>query len=525
MRGKIRHRNLLNRFALPHLREDRKEITIGLLLSFISISLLLFFFYIVDLCLSRYYRIGLITDNITQVESGHLYYILRSDRTAPVKPLTDNYFVLPDKLPSEYRIIILGESAAQGYPCPPELSFAHFLERKLAKLFPNLTIKVINLAYFAQVSGFSRIIMKEARALQPDLVIYYGGHNEFYSQNLAATEKLMQYSWLRKITADIKSNSILFAYLSSYFDSPIAVPRSQLPEKEWIKKLDIGLANFKINLHEIMNQARSIGAKLLVSIPLRNYFFYPGDEIGLGVYPPDHGSPSTADNFFKMAQIEYKDGKIETATKYFKMASDSSNRIGRLRSSVEGFLRLLPQQEPDVEIFDAEQEIANRLNEKIIADSHFFDWVHLTPETSALLSDLLANKLYPMILSHFQERGIQLEVQNSSSMYRSSNLLENEITLYRDWCLEEAGYTNFEFGRFDHAILFFSSRSDKNSSLKSDIGLFLSQLQLGISQEAVTTRSKIAKNFSTEEIKTTLEKYYKSISLEEKQLLLPRVQQ
>lgn len=78
------------------------------------------------------------------------------------------------------RIVIVGGSAAQGYPQPRPLKFSAFLEAMLRAVWPQRQVEVLNLGTTAVASFPVACIAAESLACQPDLVVVYSGNNEFY---------------------------------------------------------------------------------------------------------------------------------------------------------------------------------------------------------------------------------------------------------------------------------------------------------------------------------------------------------
>jgi len=78
------------------------------------------------------------------------------------------------------RIVLIGESAAKGYPQPRNLAMSAFLETMLAERLPGRTIEVINLGTTAVASFPLVYATRDALAFDPDLVIFYVGNNEFF---------------------------------------------------------------------------------------------------------------------------------------------------------------------------------------------------------------------------------------------------------------------------------------------------------------------------------------------------------
>jgi lysophospholipase L1-like esterase len=79
-----------------------------------------------------------------------------------------------------YRIFVIGESTAAGFPYSHGVSFPRQLQHLLNLTYPDKKIEVINTS-MAAISSFTFYdFMDEISAQNPDLIIFHGGHNEYY---------------------------------------------------------------------------------------------------------------------------------------------------------------------------------------------------------------------------------------------------------------------------------------------------------------------------------------------------------
>ena len=147
----------------------------------------------------------------TQAINGTTYYLLNHQVKARYFPNVSfaqttslDYFVMP-KPAGHFRIFILGGSTAAGYPYGSNASFASFLRQRLSAIFPERAVEVINLGMTATNSYTVLDLARELPAYQPDLLIVYDGHNEFYgglginSQGLWGGSRFMSLLYLRLI--------------------------------------------------------------------------------------------------------------------------------------------------------------------------------------------------------------------------------------------------------------------------------------------------------------------------------------
>ena len=82
-----------------------------------------------------------------------------------------------DKPANTYRIVIVGGSAARGYP-DPAFSFSRYLEVMLRDRYPSMRLELASAAMTAANSHMMRPAARDCVKLKPDLVIIYMGNNE-----------------------------------------------------------------------------------------------------------------------------------------------------------------------------------------------------------------------------------------------------------------------------------------------------------------------------------------------------------
>ncbi len=87
-------------------------------------------------------------------------------------------FVMPkQKTPGVCRIMVLGESAAMGYP-DPSINFARLLELMLRERFPQTRFEVINTSMVAINSHVAYQIALQCADKEPDMFVVHLGNNE-----------------------------------------------------------------------------------------------------------------------------------------------------------------------------------------------------------------------------------------------------------------------------------------------------------------------------------------------------------
>jgi hypothetical protein len=102
---------------------------------------------------------------------------------------------LEKKKNNEIRIFITGGSAAWGSTATAtEFTIAGFMQSELSKKYPGLDIKVITAAAGAWTSTQERIwIFNRISEYEPDMIISYSGHNDFYDTYLSKEDLFDRY--------------------------------------------------------------------------------------------------------------------------------------------------------------------------------------------------------------------------------------------------------------------------------------------------------------------------------------------
>ncbi|HMP90355.1 MAG TPA: tetratricopeptide repeat protein [Kiritimatiellia bacterium] len=92
-------------------------------------------------------------------------------------PIPSHVWIPVDKAPDVKRVVVLGESAAAGFPTE-DFNMARVLEAVWNRSHPEWKIEAVNLTMTGINSHVLRRFMKEALQVEPDMVVVYAGHNE-----------------------------------------------------------------------------------------------------------------------------------------------------------------------------------------------------------------------------------------------------------------------------------------------------------------------------------------------------------
>ena len=200
---------------------------------------------------------------------------------------------LAEKPPGGFRVFVIGESSAAGFPYTPAHAFAAWLERRLEAQLPDLPIEVVNAAVAGYSSRRALLVAREVAAHQPDLLIVYSGHNEwaerrYYSRLIDMDPRLF---WLRERMIATRLFSVLsyapvlrpeshqealerfmqdeqrefqemFAVFSRRVEGHAYATAEQLAQRDEL---------YRLNLEEIVRAGRAAGARVVLLTLSQNF--------------------------------------------------------------------------------------------------------------------------------------------------------------------------------------------------------------------------------------------------------------
>lgn len=102
-------------------------------------------------------------------------YFQKFEHTAP-----PNDIFYTEKPANTFRVFVMGSSTVYGFPYDRNLMFSRILNKQLADIYPEKKIEVVNTAITA-INSYSLLdYVDEIIKYEPDAILIYAGHNEFY---------------------------------------------------------------------------------------------------------------------------------------------------------------------------------------------------------------------------------------------------------------------------------------------------------------------------------------------------------
>jgi len=194
------------------MEKKKREIVFRIIL----IGIIPAFFILTELGL-RLFRYGGSTDLFVRVKSNRKdYYMVNPDLgkqyflNREVRPYVSQDVIPVNKSEDAYRIFCLGASTTVGFPYMYNAAFPSLLRDRLDVLFPNRKIEVINLGVTAVNSFTVRDFSKQVYQYDPDLLIVYAGHNEFYGAlGIGSVESGGKHPWTYRFALMMRKSRLV----------------------------------------------------------------------------------------------------------------------------------------------------------------------------------------------------------------------------------------------------------------------------------------------------------------------------
>ncbi|MCF8378700.1 MAG: hypothetical protein K9H49_03930 [Bacteroidales bacterium] len=166
--------------------------------------------------------------------------------------LPPNDIFLKKKAEGTFRIFVMGSSTVVGFPYSYNLMFSRILHKRLEETYPNKHIEVINTAITAVNSFTLRDFGRQIRKYEPDAVLIYAGHNEFYGAfGVGSNESMSKSRFLTRLHLYLIDFRVyqLIRNIASSTIGKIAAAKSEQVHGTLMKRI-VGNSNIEYNSDE-----------------------------------------------------------------------------------------------------------------------------------------------------------------------------------------------------------------------------------------------------------------------------------
>ncbi len=334
--------------------------------------------------------------NLVMINSriGERYFDKRKVPVPNLYPQTFTY----EKSPKTFRIFCLGGSTTAGFPYEMTVPFPQQLKFMLQENQPDKNFEVINLGLSA-INSFTVLDwLPEILGHDPDLVLIYMGHNEFYgAYGTGSNISLGNNGGFSRFMLKMQKVRIFQAMktlVNSFAPQQPAVTDATLMEKITDSRnippdselRQITYQNYADNLDIILKKLDKQNIPVIMSNLVSNL----GDQPPLGKEGRLADESMTALDYYQKGITE-KDSMA--AYEYFVKARNRDEIPFRAPSEINSVIKN-KSKEFDVGIIDMQNAFRNNSNEAIPGDKLFCDHLHPNPVGYYLMATQFLKKIY-----------------------------------------------------------------------------------------------------------------------------------
>ncbi len=267
-----------------------------------------------------------------------------------IKPHMSHDLIRREKSDSCLRIFVFGGSSAAGWPYYYNGTFARMLQQQLRNALPHREIEVVNFSMPAINSRAVRYLVNKSLRRQPDAILIYAGHNEYYGSLGVASSirlspsltglylKLSEWRLFQLAVRVFKGGEHDRNFQGKATLMQRMVGKQKIPYGSPLFRA--GIDDFRENLKAIALQCRSASVPLFVSDLAAN----------LSDQPPfisNDSSAFPAGKWFRRGRELRRENRPAEARRAFSLARDydllrfrapdSLNRIIRQQAGALGF--------------------------------------------------------------------------------------------------------------------------------------------------------------------------------------------
>lgn len=291
-----------------------------------------------------------------------------------------------------FRIFVIGESTTAGYPYMHNGSFHRWLQYRLMHQYPDLNFEVINVSLTAVNSYTVVDFAKQIVNNEPDLVLVYTGHNEYYGAlGIGSTSQIKGNStWIKLV---IKLRQLKLVQLSDRIIDAVAklsgrkIDKRENLMKRMVTKQQIayqsadfnrGIAQFSNNMDELCRLLSKKHIPTVISTLVSNE---------KDLKPFISAGKFSAQKHYAAGQKQYANGDFKAAKANFVLAKEYDQLRFRAPESFNQIIRKLCKQYPGIYLADTRALFEKNETGGIIGKETILEHVHPNLLGYAIMSE------------------------------------------------------------------------------------------------------------------------------------------
>ena len=300
-----------------------------------------------------------------------------------------------DKAPNTFRIFVLGESTTIGYPYFHNGSFHRWLQYRLDRLYPDKNFEVINLSLTAVNSYTVLDFGKQLVQYQPDAIMIYTGHNEYYGAlGIGSTSSLGSNRFLIKTLLKLRElklvqllNNTIKRVAGVFSDSKVDKRETLMKRMAAKQKIaygsrdyEAGINQFEKNMRELCSFLNDKKIPVFLSTVVSN-------EKDLPPFISNGTGEKSAAYYYKAGQQAYHSSNYDLAKQDFDKAKELDELRFRAPEQINTIIKKIAGEYPSVHLVDTKKLFEQYSTHGIIGSETILEHVHPNLYGYAIMSE------------------------------------------------------------------------------------------------------------------------------------------
>jgi len=300
-----------------------------------------------------------------------------------------------DKAPNTFRIFVLGESTTIGYPYFHNGSFHRWLQYRLTQMYPDKNFEIINLSLTAVNSYTVLDFGKQLAQYQPDAVLIYTGHNEYYGAlGIGSTSYIGSSRFgiqtllaLRQLKIVQLFNNFIHKIKGVFAHARVDTRETLMQRMAARQHIDFNGTDYQAGINQYDKNMTEL-CRLLNDEKIPTFLStVVSNEKDLKPFISDGNGPGSANYFYTAGQQAMAKADFTTAKQDFDQAKEHDELRFRAPDAINTIIRKLTTEFPEVHLVDTKKEFEQYSPHGIIGNETILEHLHPNLYGYAIMSD------------------------------------------------------------------------------------------------------------------------------------------
>lgn len=389
---------------------------------------------------------GYKTNLFVEDETGKYYHlnpeISQKYFTIQENATQGNYELFPKvKKPGTLRFFVLGESSTVGFPYMHNGAFSRMLKYRLQFAYPHTNFEIINLSLTAVNSYTLYDFSKQLVNYQPNAILIYAGHNEYYgalgvassssigrnTNWIRATIALKEFKlgqWIFRLAAKLKGTDKKTTDYTLTLMERMAHDQSITYNSTLFQQ---GITQFDSNMTDMLN----LFCKHHIPVYISN-LVYSQKDLKPFISSTDNLS---ADKQYQLANTAYAQKDFISAKSHYILAKEYDRLRFRAPEMMNILIKKYAENNVNVHFVDAVHEFEINSPHAIMDSTLLLEHVHPNLAGQQLISDAFYMELKKSgILPDMKDNFLSLSVASEDYPFTAFDTIFGRISI---WLLKE----------------------------------------------------------------------------------------